>query len=496
MRGRRLASVCALALLVTLLSPAAARALVLPTGFSGVGRVDRAHQPDQHRVRRRRPRLRRREERHHQGLRQPGRPTPTVFADLRTQRPQLLGPRAARPGRSHPNFPADPYVYVLYTYDAAVGGTAPTLGRRLRRARRARPATAASSAGRLSRLTGRRQPDDRRRAGAHRGLVPAVPEPLDRRPGLRRRRRALRQRRRRRQLQLRRLRPGRQPAQPVRRPAGRGRRHPDAADGRGRRPAQPGPAHHRRPGRASTAPSSGSTRTPARPCPATRCRLQPTPTPAASSPTACATRSASPSGPAPARSGSATSAGAPGRRSTASPTRPTPRSTNFGWPCYEGTGRQGGYDGANLDHLREPVRGRRRRGHQPLLHLQPRASWSCPARPARPAARRSPGVAFYPAAGGTYPADYHGRAVLRRLLARLHLGDAGRRQRPARPGQPVAPSPPGAGNPVDLEIGPAPATSSTPTSRRRRDPPDPLLRRPTTRRRRSPRPPRPAARRR
>ena len=34
MRGRRLASVCALALLVTLLSPAAARALVLPTGFS------------------------------------------------------------------------------------------------------------------------------------------------------------------------------------------------------------------------------------------------------------------------------------------------------------------------------------------------------------------------------------------------------------------------------------------------------------------------------
>jgi glucose/arabinose dehydrogenase len=34
MRGRRLVSVCALALLVTLLSPPAARALVLPTGFS------------------------------------------------------------------------------------------------------------------------------------------------------------------------------------------------------------------------------------------------------------------------------------------------------------------------------------------------------------------------------------------------------------------------------------------------------------------------------
>ena len=35
-----------------------------------------------------------------------------------------------------PDFPADPYVYVLYTYDAAIGGTAPrwgTAGRHLRR---------------------------------------------------------------------------------------------------------------------------------------------------------------------------------------------------------------------------------------------------------------------------------------------------------------------------------------------------------------------------
>jgi hypothetical protein len=23
--------------------------------------------------------------------------------------------------------------------------------------------------------------------------------------------------------------------------------------------------------------------------------------------------------------------------------------TNFGWPCYEGAARQGGYDGANLN---------------------------------------------------------------------------------------------------------------------------------------------------
>jgi glucose/arabinose dehydrogenase len=53
--------------------------------------------------------------------------TPTVFADLRTKVHNfwdrgLLGMALA------PNFPADPSVYVLYTYDAAIGGTAPRWG--------------------------------------------------------------------------------------------------------------------------------------------------------------------------------------------------------------------------------------------------------------------------------------------------------------------------------------------------------------------------------
>ena len=49
---------------------------------------------------------------------------------------------------------------------------------------------------------------------------------------------------------------------------------------------------------------------------------------------------------------------------------------NFGWPCYEGVPRQGGFDGANLDPLREPLQpGPRGRG-QPLLHLPPRLSRS------------------------------------------------------------------------------------------------------------------------
>ena len=54
-------------------------------------------------------------------------PTPTTFADLRTKVHNfwdrgLLGLALA------PNFPSDPHVYVLYTYDAAIGGTAPRWG--------------------------------------------------------------------------------------------------------------------------------------------------------------------------------------------------------------------------------------------------------------------------------------------------------------------------------------------------------------------------------
>ena len=53
--------------------------------------------------------------------------TPTTFADLRTNTYNfwdrgMLGLALA------PNFPADPYVYVLYAHDAAIGGTAPRWG--------------------------------------------------------------------------------------------------------------------------------------------------------------------------------------------------------------------------------------------------------------------------------------------------------------------------------------------------------------------------------
>jgi glucose/arabinose dehydrogenase len=53
--------------------------------------------------------------------------TPTVFTDLRTQVHNFWD-RGLLDVALAPNFPADPWVYVLYTFDAAIGGTAPRWG--------------------------------------------------------------------------------------------------------------------------------------------------------------------------------------------------------------------------------------------------------------------------------------------------------------------------------------------------------------------------------
>src|SRR5262245_23474035 len=51
-------------------------------------------------------------------------PTPTIFADLRTQVHNYWD-RGLLGMALHPNFPTTPYVYVLYSFNAAIGGTAP-----------------------------------------------------------------------------------------------------------------------------------------------------------------------------------------------------------------------------------------------------------------------------------------------------------------------------------------------------------------------------------
>src|SRR5262249_43990578 len=49
------------------------------------------------------------------------------FADLRTNVHNFWD-RGLLSVALHPNFPTTPYVYVLYTFDAPIGGTAPTWG--------------------------------------------------------------------------------------------------------------------------------------------------------------------------------------------------------------------------------------------------------------------------------------------------------------------------------------------------------------------------------
>ena len=53
--------------------------------------------------------------------------TPTVFADLRTKVHNYWD-RGMLGLALHPSFPTQPYVYVLYTYDAAIGAVAPRWG--------------------------------------------------------------------------------------------------------------------------------------------------------------------------------------------------------------------------------------------------------------------------------------------------------------------------------------------------------------------------------
>jgi glucose/arabinose dehydrogenase/PKD repeat protein len=127
MRGRRLASVCALALLMTLLSAPTAGASVLPTGFTesvvwgglnnptniefaADGRIFVGEKRGVIKV-----------------FDNEADPTATVFADL-SGNVHDFWDRGMLGLAVHPNFPDSPFVYVLYTYDAPIGGSPPTWG--------------------------------------------------------------------------------------------------------------------------------------------------------------------------------------------------------------------------------------------------------------------------------------------------------------------------------------------------------------------------------
>jgi glucose/arabinose dehydrogenase len=86
---------------------------------------------------------------------------------------------------------------------------------------------------------------------------------------------------------------------------------------------------------------------------------------------------------------------------------PTAGVTNFGWPCYEGTSRNGGYEGVGL-----PIcTGLYAEGAG--AHTLPFVAWNhssklVPGEACPTGSSSSTGVAFYPTSGGPYPAAYHG----------------------------------------------------------------------------------------
>jgi glucose/arabinose dehydrogenase len=125
---------------------------------------------------------------------------------------------------------------------------------------------------------------------------------------------------------------------------------------------------------------------------------------------------------------------------------------NFGWPCYEGTGRQGGYDSADLP-ICEALYAEDRAGYQavaPYLqyrHGEVAADETC----ARFSGSSIAGLAFYP--GGTYPDSYDGALFFadysRKCVWSMRAGADGLPD-PAT----VAPFIEGASNPVNLVAGP------------------------------------------
>jgi PKD repeat protein len=121
---------------------------------------------------------------------------------------------------------------------------------------------------------------------------------------------------------------------------------------------------------------------------------------------------------------------------------------NFGWPCYEGTGRQGGYDSANLS-LCESLysTGAVTAPYWSYSHSgQVVAGESCPT-----GSSSISGVAFY--SGGAYPDSYDGAMFFadysRRCIWVMFPG-AGGLPDPATRATFLA----GAAGPVDLQIGP------------------------------------------
>ena len=78
---------------------------------------------------------------------------------------------------------------------------------------------------------------------------------------------------------------------------------------------------------------------------------------------------------------------------------------NFGWPCYEGTGRQPGYDGANLD-ICENLYAAGAGAVNPPYYTYAHSAKVVPGESCPTGGSSTTGLAFY--TGGSYPSTYNG----------------------------------------------------------------------------------------
>ncbi len=132
---------------------------------------------------------------------------------------------------------------------------------------------------------------------------------------------------------------------------------------------------------------------------------------------------------------------------------PNPAGTpveNFGWPCYEGMPRQGGYDGLNLS-LCENLYAAGAGAVSAPYYAYSHSSQVVPGEGCPSGGSAISGLAFYE--GGIYPAEYDGALFFsdhtRRCIWAMLAGPGG----DPDPGQ-ILTLVDGAANPVDLQIGP------------------------------------------
>lgn len=130
---------------------------------------------------------------------------------------------------------------------------------------------------------------------------------------------------------------------------------------------------------------------------------------------------------------------------------PTAGVANFGWPCYEGAGRQSGYDGANLNICENLYTGA---GQTAPFFAYDHAAPVVPNETCPTGSSSIGGMAFYPTSGGSYPAAYQGA-----LFFSDYSRDCIWAMLPAAPGGlPVTSNrqtfAAAAANPVDLAVGP------------------------------------------